>query len=902
MSLLSTPSKTLMSTLRRSVLHAMALAAACCASSSALAQVTTESPEVVYSGDDAKPLRDLADQLGSAVAIYEYLHNNTEFKPYHGSRSGSVNTVMGQRGSDVDIATAMIAMLRYKGLPARYAVGTARIPSAQLSNWVGVPHLDTAIEVLKANGVQKVALSTDKSTVDMEHVWVEVFVPFDQYRGINTVSPAVDCAQSANSARCTWVALDASFKQKDYNGLNIDPYPALSFDYSGYYNAIKNNTASLRDKNPLAILEEQIGTWLRTNQPGKTLEDVADTGRIRSLREGLLPASLPYEVIGNVRRYDTVALHDAAVSSSGEPKKWGKTLSIEVTLKVGSTNSVFPAGTALLAELNTKRLTVTTEIKQGIQVVTTRLGGTTIATPGGFSTSNTPKIFDPMSIKVTMDGAPGYVSTVADRTISATYSGIVGGYYLVATGGESSNWSQVHRAANQLLGANDAHKIVFNPADPGLNGQPCDLPSGLNCTPYVDTTGNGWDASDPALLSDKTSLDDLTGGLLYVAASQYYAKVRAQIERSDQLMKTVTPIIGFLGVVSSVYEAEYIDGTAFSILPGGLLIDMKGMTVGGSYRKSEAALTYANRQFEFVGHIASSLEHETWQELTGYDAVSTVRGIQMSLASGASLVTAKRNSTTNDVTTFLGAMGFTSSTPSGFTFTQRVISNGFQTTKPTTWAHATTTGLEGFHAIKKSPTSVSDKRATTLTYRNDTWDAYIACFFNSIATLQGLGPNYVLGAGGACGVTWPAGTYSQEAVQFLQIGYGNNAMRGVNANFFNYLDANQGFIASDFVYRNVNLGVSDYVISSVESIRNDLQFRDITKSWAEYTMPSKWVTGSNYRFEVYIQREYLAPSNNLNALSFTISNRGLKAGGGYLDINAGAQAMVTLNNDKATGN
>lgn len=198
----------------------------------------------------------------------------------------------------------------------------------------------------------------------------------------------------------------------------------------------------------------------------------------------------------------------------------------------------------------------------------------------------TPAIGDPYTITVNMDGAPDASGGSNDRTITAT-------------GGESSNWSQVHRAADQLLADNINYKIVFNPADPGSNGQACDLSGGLNCTPYVDATGNGWDASDLLLLQDKPALDALTGGLLYVAATQYYAKQREQFERADHLMKTKTPIIGFLGVVSSVYDVEYIDGTAFSVLPGGLLIDMKGITIGGSYRTNEAALNYSNRQFEF---------------------------------------------------------------------------------------------------------------------------------------------------------------------------------------------------------------------------------------------------------------------------------------------------------------
>ena len=200
-------------TLRRT-LGALACLSLLAVSLSSQAQVVSESPEIVYSGADAQLLRDKAAQLGTAVAIYEYVHNTLEHSLYHGSRSGSVNTFLGQRGSDVDIATALITMLRSQNIPARYAVGTVRIPAAQLTNWLGIPQLDTAVEVLKSQGIQGVTLAADRTTVDFEHAWAEAFVPFDQYRGINTVSPAVDCSQSANAARCTWVALDAASSKR----------------------------------------------------------------------------------------------------------------------------------------------------------------------------------------------------------------------------------------------------------------------------------------------------------------------------------------------------------------------------------------------------------------------------------------------------------------------------------------------------------------------------------------------------------------------------------------------------------------------------------------------------------------------------------------------------------------
>jgi hypothetical protein len=860
------------------------------ASLSAQAQIVSESPEIVYSGTDAQRLRDKSTELGTAVAIYEYVHNTIEYSPYHGSRSGSVNTLLGQRGSDVDIATTMIAMLRWQRIPARYAVATVRIPAAQLTNWLGIPKLDIAVEVLRSQGIQGVALATDRSTVDLEHVWAEAFLPFDQYRGINTVSPAIDCSQSVNASRCTWVGLDASFKQKTYNGLSLDPYNAVAFDYSAYYNAIKNNDVARRDKNPLAILEDQIGSWLRTNHAGKTLADVEDAGRINELREGLLPASLPYQVVGNIRRYDTVASHDALVPAT-EPKKWGKRLSISfdmvAPLDGGGTLSVsLGAGSALLAELNTKRLTLSTEFvgTGNVPNVVTRLGGTEIARPlsgGGTIVGYTPRVGDPYTIQVSMDGAPGAVSSDADRSISATYSGIIGGYYLMATGGESSNWSQVHRAAEQLLASNDQYRIVFNPSEAGC------LADGTNCTPYVDGNANGWDISDKRLLEDKPALDALSGGLLYVGATQYYAKLREQFERADRLMKARTPVIGFLGVVSSVYEAEYIDGTAFSILPGGLLIDMKGITIGGSYRTNDAAVSYSNRQFEFLGHITSSLEHETWQELTGYDAVSTVRGIQMALGNGASLVSVKRDGSTNTVPAFISAVGFGASAQAPFALAQRDVYG----TRPTTWSHPSYSMTDGFDALKKSPTGSTDTRLSTLSYYNDYWHENIGCFDDIEGQLISLRATYgggqALNPGSACGVSWAPGTSIDGVIAQMQAGY-NSFRGGANARFSNYLDVLQGFTSTDFAYRSRAIATSAYSTNFVAGIRNDLQLRDTAQSWVEYILPSTLVTGATYRFEVDIRKSYTATNNRLTSLSFEITNRSLIAGGGYVGLDSAA--------------
>ena len=625
----------------------------------------SETPEIQYTSGTAPDLNAKAAVLASPVNIYEYLRNNAEYTLYQGSRSGSINSFLGLRGNDVDLASTLIAMFRSRGIHARYVVGTVQVPAVQVINWLGVKNLDLAVNIMKDQGIQNVTLSSDRSVVSFEHVWVEALIPYGNYRGAGQDATSGTCTVNSN---CHWVSLDPSFKQKQYNDQGIDPYSSLQFDYTSYYNTISNRDPNRMNKNPLEIYEEQVLAWLQTNYPGKTLEDVAYTGDIIVQKNLILPASLPFTVVGPPRRYNSVADHDSAVPAT-EPKKWAKTLSVQfsmtihpsgggsITLSVGAGNNV------RLSDLATKRLTLTTEIVGGIPNVVVRLDGVEIARPlsgNGTISGYTPAIGDPFSLTVSMDGTPAPTSSGVDETISATYSGIVGGYYLLATGGETSNWSQVHRAAQQLLGTNQQYKIVFDP-----NETACQT-DGINCTPYVDMNGNGvYDSNDQKLLDDKPALDALTGGLLQVAAMQYYTKLREGMARADALNHVKSPIAGFLGIVSSIHQVEYIDGTVFSVLPGGLLIDMKGITMSGSWRVDQPA-SYSNSQFEFMGHITSSLEHEIWQELTGYDAISTVRGIQLALASGAITTNPKKNATSDTLPTLYNSYGYSSTAPTGF--------------------------------------------------------------------------------------------------------------------------------------------------------------------------------------------------------------------------------------------
>lgn len=862
----------------------------------AAASTLAETSEIVfcsgqsapYTGCVAADLRAKADTLASPAAIFEYVHNQSDFILYHGAHSGSANTFLGARGNDVDLAATLIAMLRSQGIPARYVVGTVRVPATRVANWLQVEDTTLAKSLLVDQGIQGVKSSTSgaTATLDFEHVWVEALVPYGQYRG-DTVS-STQCGATPTPAACHWVPLDPSWKQYQQVSSGLDPYASLSFDYTAYYNAILNADATRMNRNPLEIYQEQVLSWLGTNAPGKTLKDIPDFRGIVVETNGLLPASLPYAVVSTTaRNYNALADHDAAVPAA-EPKKWGKSVSVALSLTyTGGSGPVTltPAATsAQLTDLATQRFTVATEADSyGVPSLVVRLGGTVLATPISLAASGGyfPTTGDPFTLNLTMDGTPDPTGGTNDLRIQATYQGVVGGYYLIAAGGESSNWSQVHRAAQQLLAANNTYTIYYDYTESG-----CDSATGLNCTPYVfDRTHNPDLPLDTRLVDYLPAMDDLTGGLLYVASTQYYAKLMDALAALDGINKVKTPITGFLGVVSSSDQTtEYLQGdnsTAFSILPGGLLIDMKGISVAGSWRINAPATT-SSTHFALFGHITSSLEHETWQELTGYDAISTVRGIQMALANGATLLDLKKNSATDNVQTMYAPMGFTSTAPSGFTLNRRAI----YTTMMDSWSYATTDGSQQFTILEKQPASASDARAPRLTYFNSYFDSDLSCFHsiqNQLASLLATyGANAALNAGSLCISAFPTGTTIAAAIALNKSDYASYRINNGVASF-DYLDENKGFSSANFVYRTVTNAANDaHSAQSVQDWRDILYLTDQTKGWAEVIVPSKLSVGPTFRFAVNVLKTY-DTANTLNSASFEIRNMwGASAGGGFV--------------------
>ena len=443
-----------------------------------------------------------------------------------------------------------------------------------------------------------------------------------------------------------------------------------------------------------------------------------------------------------------------------------------------------------------------------------------------------PTIGSPFTLDATIDGAPSTTGGVNDE-VSATYNNlIVGGYYVIGTGGDTSNWSQVHRAAEQLLEANNNYSIIND----------------VNEIPYVDTNSNGIiDSGESRLLDSPSALDDLTGGLLYVAMSQYFTRFVENTRRLDALDNVISPIEGFVGIVSSTYDVDYLGNTAFSVMPGGLLIDMKGVKINGSWINDKPS-SYASDHFELLGHEGSSLEHEVWQELTGFDAVSTVRGIQMALANGATLLNLNDNSAST-INNMYSAFGFSSSPPAPFALSQRTI----YSTQPDSWTHTTTNADQGFDILKKYPISTTELHVLRLGYLNDNWASNVAAFDGCEQVIRDFittnGGGAALAASSLCGYAFNDGITANQLLIDFEAYFDSYYGIGQNGKY-DYLDQSLGFNISDFTFRSQQAAADIHSISLVQTIRNAMIFGGTVGD-----NPGRW----EYTVELHPKLTHLAP-------------------------------------------
>lgn len=139
--------------------------------------VTTSLNGNSITGDETQLTSEMAaltESLGTPAEVFKYVLNNVDTEFYYGSRKGAIGTYEQNGGSDYDQASLLIAMLRYLGYTANYAIGEVVFTEENLINMTGASDIDSAIRIFTSQGKTLTSYETGGYLTEQAMVYLEL--------------------------------------------------------------------------------------------------------------------------------------------------------------------------------------------------------------------------------------------------------------------------------------------------------------------------------------------------------------------------------------------------------------------------------------------------------------------------------------------------------------------------------------------------------------------------------------------------------------------------------------------------------------------------------------------------------------------------------------------------------
>jgi len=225
-----------------------------------------------------------AKELGTPLAIYNYLKNTINYEYYSGIRKGSEAVYDSLGGNDADQAILLAEMLEYIGYDTRFAEGKIILSQQQLFELTGEKEVGEAAGILSmADDVTVIQDDAGNSiALVMDHIWVEAYVPYGDYRG-----------NGNNAGEYMWIPLDTGIKRYEERD--------SIYDHLEEY--------GLNQTEADAENVEELFASVQT----KTEQLLAENPDLYLLKRGIaqeelmyLPLSLQYEVVEEYGTYETL--------------------------------------------------------------------------------------------------------------------------------------------------------------------------------------------------------------------------------------------------------------------------------------------------------------------------------------------------------------------------------------------------------------------------------------------------------------------------------------------------------------------------------------------------------------------------------------------------------------------
>lgn len=242
-------------------------------------------------------------ELSGVLEVYQYIKNNYMPEFYYGSRKGSVGAFEEKAGNDYDLSSLLLAVLRDREIPAHYVRGEIEITAEQAVKWTAVDNINAALRMLSSLGIPVTGLTKDGDivAVRLEHVWVEAYVPYTDYRGAGN-----------QSGESLWIPLDVSFKELNHlEGIDLT-------SVNDYINNAENFFAADTEMNGVNIGEIStvvngqdsafIKYLLENGYADSTQDEVFGGQEIVYEDLGYLPLTLPYKVLEKMDSFSDIPL------------------------------------------------------------------------------------------------------------------------------------------------------------------------------------------------------------------------------------------------------------------------------------------------------------------------------------------------------------------------------------------------------------------------------------------------------------------------------------------------------------------------------------------------------------------------------------------------------------------
>ena len=252
-------------------------------------------PSLSRSTDYPQPLLDLANELDNdPLQIFNYVYNNIEFIPYYGIKKGSYNTYLERAGNDMDIALLLSDLLEIAGYETNLKQGQVQLTPEQIQTWVGMDDPMAAAEHIVDGYVPMLVYVDDEDALVytlVEHVWVEAYLPYGDYRGTQ-----------GSDLDYQWIPLDASLK-RTYSSQEINVPDEMGFDSQDFFD---NYLLGNYEGKPFEAFSAEVESYIEANLENRTLENALAELTFDDHNFEFLPNTLPYPVVEELGTFDDV--------------------------------------------------------------------------------------------------------------------------------------------------------------------------------------------------------------------------------------------------------------------------------------------------------------------------------------------------------------------------------------------------------------------------------------------------------------------------------------------------------------------------------------------------------------------------------------------------------------------